>query len=500
MCAERQQPRVPANVIPMKSTYDPVLDIVAVGFGPANIALAIALEEIGSEKSVRFLERRCGPTWHPDMLLDGADIQNNPLRDFVTPRNPMSRYTFVNYLHTEGRLFEYLNLGLHFPLRKDYARYIEWAARQFDALVEYGAEVASIDVRGTSRNSAAPVYEVRTRSGKTYLARSLVVGIGRTPNVPRVFRALLGDRVFHFTEYLARIRSGEQIRKAPLRRVCVVGGSQSAVEITLDLMKRHPDCEIVNVLRNYGYRLKDTSPFSEHVYFPEFVDYFYGVSTQSKNRLWEELKYTNYSSADADVIHELYLKLYEQKLDGRNNVRLMPNRRVEQASRHQDGIWLDLREIHTGAVETMPFDMVILATGFRNLGSGEDSEPYPSLLDGLAKHLRITRESALHVGRDYGLSGWNEAEDLPPIYLNGLCESSHGFGDAGSFSLLSIRSDTIVRSLMKRLGEGATAGDREVFIQSSGESAPIGEKEHVYPLFEDQTAHGNGHGAARQLD
>jgi len=498
MRAERQV-RVSANVIPMKSTCEPV-DILGIGFGPANIALAIALEENGSEKSIRFIERRLGPTWHPDMLLDGADIQNNPLRDFVTPRNPMSRYTFINYLHKEGRLFEYLNLGLHFPLRKDYARYIEWAARQFDDLVEYGEEVVSIDVRTAPKTPDGFLYEVAAKSGKSYLARSLVVGTGRTPNVPRVFRGLLGDRVFHFTEYLARIRSGGQTGNGALRRACVVGGSQSAVEITLDLMRRHPDCQVVNVQRNYGYRLKDTSPFSEHVYFPDFVDYFYGASAQSKNTLWEELKFTNYSAADADVIHELYLRLYEQKLDGRSNVRLMPNRLIEQASRDQDGIWLDLREIHTGAVETMPFDMVILATGFRNLGTGEGSECYPSLLESLAKRLRVTRESVLHVGRDYDLSGRGEAEDVPPIYLNGLCESSHGFGDAGSFSLLSVRSATIARSLIRRLDERATAYARDAFVQCNGGSGSIGEEGHVYPLLEDQTAHGNDRGAARQFD
>jgi L-ornithine N5-monooxygenase len=85
----------------MKAEHDAVLDVLGIGFGPANIALAIALEECGSGNSVRFIERRSNPTWHPDMLLDGADIQNNPLRDFVTPRNPRSRYTFVNYLHCE---------------------------------------------------------------------------------------------------------------------------------------------------------------------------------------------------------------------------------------------------------------------------------------------------------------------------------------------------------------------------------------------------------------
>ena len=173
------------------------------------------------------------------------------------------------------------------------------------------------------------------------------------------------------------------------------------------------------------------------------------------------MKFTNYSSADGDVIHELYLKLYEQKLDGRNNVQLLPNRVIDRVSNGRDGVVLALREVHTGSMDIMAFDAVVLATGFRNLGSGEASEGYPSLLGGIADRLQLTPESVLHIGRDYDLGGRADGERLPPLYLNGLCESSHGFGDAGSFSLLSVRSETIARSLAGRLnGDGAGSSQR----------------------------------------
>jgi L-ornithine N5-oxygenase len=446
-----------------------IFDILGIGFGPANIALAIALEERGSTSVARFLERRGSPSWFPDMLLDGSDIQNNPLRDFVTPRNPMSRYTFVNYLHSEGRLFDYLNLGLAFPLRKDYARYVEWAARQFDHIVDYASDVASIDLIHAANAAAQPLYRVRTRGGASYSSRSLVIGTGRTPHVPAVFAPVLGETAFHFTEYLRRVRRLNGNRSPCFRRACVVGGSQSAVEITLDLMKRYPECEVTNVMRSYGYRLKDTSPFSEHVYFPEFVDYFYDAPPAGKKRLWETLKYTNYSAADGDVIHELYLRLYEQKLDGAAHVRLMPNRVVEHASTCGDAIRLSMREVHTGAAETMLFDAVILATGFRNLGPGESEEPHPKLLEPIAHLLRFA-EGRVDIGRDYRLEGRDDRA-IAPIYLNGLCESSHGFGDSGSFSLLSLRSDTIARSLVTRLQhakpDARPGGRAEPFLATS---------------------------------
>ena len=103
-----------------------VFDVVGIGFGPANIALAIAAQELGSPLSLRFLERQPGPGWQEEMLLPESDIQNHPLRDLVTPRNPRSRYTFVNFLFEQGRLFEHLNLPLSHPLRLEYRQYVTW--------------------------------------------------------------------------------------------------------------------------------------------------------------------------------------------------------------------------------------------------------------------------------------------------------------------------------------------------------------------------------------
>ena len=55
-----------------------VHDIIGIGFGPANIALAIALEELAPQLSVRFLERRPSAAWQPGMLLEGSDIRTQP--------------------------------------------------------------------------------------------------------------------------------------------------------------------------------------------------------------------------------------------------------------------------------------------------------------------------------------------------------------------------------------------------------------------------------------
>ncbi|HEV7888654.1 MAG TPA: SidA/IucD/PvdA family monooxygenase [Acidimicrobiales bacterium] len=411
---------------------------MGIGFGPANLALAIALEELFPEASVRFIEAQPGPTWQPGMLLRRSDIQHNPLRDLVTPRNPRSRYTFVNYLHETGRLFEFLNVPLAFPLRKEYARYITWAARQFADRVDYGVRATSV-----ARGPEGRGYQVAA-GGTTYTAGSLVVAPGRSQHIPPQFSDVLGDRVVHAADYLRRI---DEWRAEGARHIVVVGSSQSACELMLDLLNRSEDLQVTNLMRGFGYRLKDTSPFMEEVYFPGFVDYYYQASQASKDDLDRQLRHTNYSSVDEDVLKELYVELYEQRLDGRPRAVVHANRDIQAVEADETGVRLLVQERHTGEAGVVHADAVVLATGFRDLGSGPRCEPCPPLLSGIAPDLRMDG-SQVWVGPDYDLAG--AREPLGPVYLNGLCESTHGMGDAGSFSLLALRSARIARSLRGR--------------------------------------------------
>jgi L-ornithine N5-oxygenase len=413
---------------------------LGIGFGPANLALAIALEELWPDASVRFIEAQTAPTWQSGMLLRRSDIQHNPIRDLVTPRNPRSRYTFINYLHESGRLFEFLNVPIPFPLRKEYARYVTWAAEQFRDRVDYGTRASDISLLPDGTG-----YRV-TAADVTYSARSLVVAPGRSRHIPTEFNDVLGDRVIHADDYLHRIDGWIE---RGIRHIVVVGSSQSACELVLDLTNRSSDIRVTNLMRGFGYRLKDTSPFMEEVYFPGFVDYYYRASQASKDDLDRQLRYTNYSSVDEDILKGLYVEIYEQRLDGHQRVFLEPNRGVKAVDVDDTGVQLLVEERHTDVETVIRADAVVLATGFRDLGRGPRHEPYPPLLAGMAHRLRMTEHGHAWVGHDYELAGVPGAE-LPPLYLNGLCESTHGMGDAGSFSLLALRSARIVQGLRAR--------------------------------------------------
>ncbi|MFD7919449.1 SidA/IucD/PvdA family monooxygenase [Streptomyces sp. NPDC059740] len=416
-------------------------DVLGIGFGPSNIALAIALEEIYPDMKALFLEGQGTAAWQPGMLLSGSDIQHHPVRDLVSPRNPRSHYSFINHLHEEERLFEFLNLNVPFPLRKDYARYVKWAARQFDDQVKYASRAADVALLPGGG------VEVTCVDGQRYRARSLVVATGRPAYFPPALKALDDSRVFHYTQYLERV---DEIAAVPGARIAVVGGSQGAAEICLDAAQRFPQSPIKNIVRGFGYRQKDLSPFNGEVFFPDFVDYYYQAPQNSKSALDRQLRYTNYSAADIDVLTAYHTKLYEQRLDGEYQIQLIRNTDIVSAESSKSSISLELFEQHVGDRGSLEADFVIVATGFVDLTDEHGENFLPRVLSPVQHLVERTPLRHASIGRDYRIQA-GAGQELPPIYLNGLCETTHGLGDAGSFSLVSLRAAAIADSLSKAL-------------------------------------------------
>ncbi|HYO70553.1 MAG TPA: SidA/IucD/PvdA family monooxygenase [Archangium sp.] len=426
----------------MSSHYD----LIGVGFGPGNLALAIALEELLPGVKARFIEAKPSADWQERMMIHRANIQHHPSVDLVTPRNPRSRYTFINYLHENDLLFRHFNLGLEYPLRKEYAKYIRWAAGHFDHLVDYRQRVENISLL---RSDAGPGgYQIRTGDGAEYQGRILVLATGRTPYIPSPFDRLPRERVFHLNDYRPRI---DKLVAEGARRIAVIGASQSAVEILLDLCSRYPQVQPVCYIRHFGFRLKDTNPFMEASVHPEHVAPFYEASEEHKARINTDLKYLNYSASDMDVLKDLYLTLYEHSLDGEERVTLLNNQAIQGAATVGDGIRITSEHIYNKTRDERAVDAVVLATGFRDLGDGPNQERLPPLLQPLERHLKLDARGVLHVNFDYSVSASERTGRIPPLFLNGLCEASHGVSDAGSFSLLSLRAHKLVRAISQCL-------------------------------------------------
>ena len=70
-----------------------VHDLIGIGFGPSNLALAIALQErekAQGKLDVLFLDKQADYRWHGNTLVTQSELQISFLKDLVTLRNPTS--------------------------------------------------------------------------------------------------------------------------------------------------------------------------------------------------------------------------------------------------------------------------------------------------------------------------------------------------------------------------------------------------------------------------
>ncbi|AOK04427.1 lysine N(6)-hydroxylase/L-ornithine N(5)-oxygenase family protein [Burkholderia sp. AU28942] len=419
-----------------------VFDLIGVGFGPSNLALAVRLAERGGARPFThcFVERQPEFGWHRGMLLADCRMQISFLKDLVTMRDPTSRYTFINYLFERGRLNEFVNLKNFYPTRVEFHDYLSWVADAFDEHVHYSETVTAIEpVSGDGARIDALRVLSRDAAGheRQRVTRALSVGVGGTPAVPDAFAALGRERVIHSSSYLTDIDRLVAAPDGERRRVAVIGAGQSAAEVFVDLARRFPHVDASLVMRAGALKPADDSPFVNEIFSPEFTDVVYAQPHDARRALLERYRDTNYAVVDRPLIEQIYEMLYLQRIDGTPRHALLANSAIEAAVRGGDGrIELTLRDRMNGATRVERFDALVLATGYRR-------DTHAALLEGLAPHLgdALTRGD---VTRDYLLA--TPEHFAPRIYLQGCCEDSHGLSDT-LLSVLARRADEICASL-----------------------------------------------------
>jgi L-ornithine N5-monooxygenase len=252
-----------------QSSSDEILDLVCIGFGPASLAIAIALHDtqdtISPVPNALFLEKQPQFAWHAGMQLPGAKMQISFLKDLATPRDPRSRFTFINYLFEKRRLNQFINLCTFLPTRVEYEDYLRWCASHFEreGKVAYGMEVES--VRPSSQTSEGKVtsWEVTARDiatghSVTRRARHVVIAVGGRPVVPQNMQGL--KHVAHSSQFASAITQIQKREEGKRLRFAVIGSGQSAAEIFNDLWERFPDAQVKLVIKGASLRPSDDSP------------------------------------------------------------------------------------------------------------------------------------------------------------------------------------------------------------------------------------------------
>jgi L-ornithine N5-oxygenase len=402
-------------------------DVVGVGFGPSNLALAIALTEHnaqagpGDQVRGRFLERQPRFGWHRGMLIEDATMQVSFLKDLVTMRNPSSGFSFLCYLRDRGRLVDFVNHKNLFPLRTEFHDYFEWAAAQVEDLVTYGTTVD--DLRFDGEHFQVGDHRARNVVLATGLRPSMPVGIPRD------------EKIWHNSELLTRI---DTVTDA--RRFVVIGAGQSGAEVTAFLHSRFPQAEVCGIFSRYGYSPSDDSAFANRIFDPNAVDEFYHAPEDVKRRLMGYHANTNYSVVDIDLIDELYRREYREKVLGTQRLRLFNASVPAKVVRTSDGVEVTVRSLTTGEETRLDADIVVCATGY------SPADP-TGLLGDLAEYVVRDEQGRPQVDRDYRV--WTVPELSAGIYLQGGTEHTHGI-TSSLLSNTAVRVGEILGSIIAR--------------------------------------------------
>ena len=409
------------------------VELLAIGAGPSNLALAVALEELAPALARRclVLEKDQQVSWQRGMLLPEAQSQVSFLKDLVTMRNPRSRFSFLNYLHVIGRLDQFVNMGSFVPYRVELAAYLKWVSEQLSAVqVELGAECVGVSpVRDADRTLTG--WRARMADGSTIGSRYLVIGTGRDTRVPEALKALPAERLVHSTEYLQRIALLDKDRPW---RVAVIGAGQSSAELFLAVQSDLPQSRPTLVMRSIGMNMYESSKFNNELFYGSFVDKFFEARHEARRQMLAMMRHTNYAGLAPDTMETLYRQFYLDRFNGRHRLALLPMHDIASSRTDGDEVVLNLVDWRTGAAEELRCDLVLLGTGF--------SPEMPWMVRELAAELGLEQ---IEVSRHYRLRV--EGPATGACYLQGVNEATHGIADS-LLSVLAPRSAEIVQDVL----------------------------------------------------
>lgn len=395
---------------------DPHYHCVGIGVGPANLSLASLLHGRPEVRNL-FIERKPEFGWHEGQQLPGASLQVSLFKDLVTLAEPTNPFSFLAYLHDQGKIYHFLNAQFDAVPRREFRNYLRWASER-NPNIAFGEEVRSVTF-GTE-------FEVRT-DRRTVRADNIVLGVGTRPWLPPQATAAAATQ-FHVSDFVRR--AGELGGK----RVCVVGGGQSGAETVLELLSRSGaelPRRVTWVSRRANYFPIDDSPFTNDFYMPCHSEHFFRQDLPVRQAFNRDMVLSS-DGISGSTLREIYQRLYVLRfVEGAGDLfALYPNRSVDAVTGTDARGWrISLaHNDRPGQAEQDDADVIIWATGFRPAGT--------SFLEPLAD--RLEREGdELRVDDGYAVR-WDGPADRN-IFVQNATRGQRGLADP-NLSLNAYRS------------------------------------------------------------
>lgn len=330
----------------------PTYDVVGVGIGPFNLALAALADPLGLRTA--FFERDDTFRWHPGMLIEGTTLQVPFLADLVTLVDPTSRWSFLSYLRAHDRLFPFYFAERFHVSRQEYEDYCRWVATALPSC-RFGSTVESVRWDGSA-------FTV-TAGGESVRAANVVLGVGTEPTVPDPLRPLVGDDVFHAAEYVPRADTLDGAAD-----VTVVGSGQSGAEVFLDLLRRgsRSGARLRWLTSSPAFAPMEYSKLGLEHFTPAYTEYFRSLDRETRDEL-VPAQWQLHKAISAETIAEIHDVLYERLVAAAEPApQLLPGAEVVTAGRHGSRIALGCRHVQRDERFDVVTDKVVLATGYRS--------------------------------------------------------------------------------------------------------------------------------------
>lgn len=219
----------------------PIYDLVCIGFGAAQLATAIAVQECQRSLKVLYLERKPEFSKRSDTHISRTRMESPFIYDLATLRNPRSAFSYANYLLARKRLIEFANSDRLNPLREEFDDYLRWCAEQFKDQVRYNMEVMTVEPE--TQDDTIHTWRIDVRRGNSaqaVRARNIIAPFPSNPSsspaqtLPNV-DFLSGQRIISMDDYNSR-RHELRGTNEPRLNVTLVGSNSQLPEILDDLL------------------------------------------------------------------------------------------------------------------------------------------------------------------------------------------------------------------------------------------------------------------------
>lgn len=400
------------------------VNLAGIGAGPFNLSVAALLNKVRGIKTA-FFDKKNEFHWHPGLMLSDAKLQTSWMKDLVTPVDPTSPFSFINFLVQKGRFHAFINAEQAAISRQEFAQYLGWVADQLPS-VQFGSAVKEINFKHNA-------FWLRF-DDKIISADHLCVGTGTQPFIPSFATQYLGKEVFHGGQIL------NQKRNFSGKRVAVIGGGQTGAEVFLNAMNgQWGQCESVSWLsRRDNFEQLDESAFINDYFTPDYVRYFLGLDKAAKQEMVDKQKLASDGISPSTII-EIYQALYQARMvNGQDDqFALMPGRSLVDMHKQGNHYVLNVEYPQQSTHEQWNADVVIFCTGFKSV--------VPSCLEPLADDLQWEAEGLFSMKDNYQVNWKGDQENR--IYAVNASRHHHGIVDPQT-SLMAWRSATIVNDLL----------------------------------------------------